>query len=227
MLFVWGHRFYGHHDEVDRQHGMTRFGHLWFLPLFPMKALWITDARRKLGHPMRMTLRGVAHGYVRAWGLVVGLIALLAGLADGNLPAIGFGVVSLGLAVASLAGRRMRQERSLRRARYTRMTLGTACDPMVMAAEIAEALQPAAASEWARRAGTRTPDDVARLGAESLEQAAAAYTLLRLSARLERGAKGRRARATSEKILDATTELRLDGAPYRDELPASVEAPSV
>ena len=187
MLFIWGHRYYGQVGGQDGQCSMTRFAHGWFLPLFPMSSMWMTVRSSEVpaGHPMRLSLAGVVHGY--RW-------------------------------------RTLRNPRRQRRARYTLMTIGTGCDPLRMPRLYASHLRAQAENRWLRTAGTLTPDDVVRRGAASLEQAAAAYTLLRLVARLETGPRARAARATSEQILDAATDLKLDGAPYRDELPAAPAA---
>lgn len=226
MIFVWGSRYYGTHDRAEGQYGMTRFGHLRFVPLFPMSSMWVTvEGEPRRGHDMKMTLRGVAHGYARVWGLVVGAIAGISGVMGGNPVSIGAGVGGLAVAGASWWRGTRRDPREQRRAAYTLMTMGSACDPLDVPHATAVAFRKLAEHQWARVAGNLTPEDVASRGAGSLPQAAAAYTLVRLIARLDGGAKARRARATSERILDATTELKLDGAPYRDGLPGPLIGP--
>lgn len=222
MLFIWGHRYYGQIDGQDGQCSMTRFAHGWFLPLFPMSSMWRTVQSSEVpaGHPMRLSLAGVLHGYLRTWGLFVGVVMLLYGAVTPSLGAAGVGAGALAIAGLSMHWRKLRDPRRRRRARYTLMTIGTGCDPLRMPRLYASHLRAQAENRWLRTAGALTPDDVVRRGAASLEQAAAAYTLLRLVARLETGARARAARATSEEILDATTDLKLDATPYRDELPA-------
>lgn len=73
---------------------------------------------------------------------------------------------------------------------------------------------------------SRSTGDLARDGGGTIEQVAAAYTLLRFVARTERGAIARQARSDAERLLTAPALARLDGAPYRDRLPADLALPA-
>ena len=85
MIFVWGKRSYGAVDKVGNVAVKTVFGHLWYLPLFPMTSYYVdtkTDAAFELNS---INWRSVLCGYIRVWAPLV-LIGSLFGFqeADGN-----------------------------------------------------------------------------------------------------------------------------------------------
>ena len=76
MFFVWGKRTYGAVDKVGNIAVKTVFGHLWYLPLFPMTSYYVhtkTDAAFELNS---INWRSVLCGYVRVWGPLVLLVSL-------------------------------------------------------------------------------------------------------------------------------------------------------
>ncbi len=71
MIFVWGKRSYGAVNKVGDVAVKTMFGHLWYLPLFPMTSFYVdtkTDAAFELN---RINWRSVLCGYIRVWAPVV------------------------------------------------------------------------------------------------------------------------------------------------------------
>jgi len=224
MLFVWGTRHYGKVDEFAQQFVVTQFGHFWFLPVFPIGSMWVTKHRDShlYGHPVGLSGKSIAAAYGRTWGLLGGAVAVTAGIALVSPAAIVAGAAMMAIGLATWRWRRVRDAREQRRAGFGYLALGTGCDPLRMPRAYARHLKPELEARWATLADGRTPADVARLGAVSVPQAIAAYALLRVVARIERGEVARRARADSETILDAQPSAALAGAPYRAELPAQL-----
>ena len=69
-MLVFGTQFYG---KVDRVPGLfyvvTRFGHLWFIPLFPVESYLILDLpgeTGKRGKGIPMSGKSVLHGWLRS-----------------------------------------------------------------------------------------------------------------------------------------------------------------
>lgn len=85
MLLIWGSRLYGKVDEVPGLfHVATKFGHLWFIPLFPVGASHLVleqsgDSYR--GASVGLSGRSVLAAYLRAWGIVGFLFFGLVGVA--------------------------------------------------------------------------------------------------------------------------------------------------
>lgn len=80
MLFVWGKRSYGAVEKVDDVAVKTVFGHLWYLPLFPMASYYVnlkTDAAYQLH---RINWRSVLCGYLRVWMPVLIALTLIANM---------------------------------------------------------------------------------------------------------------------------------------------------
>ncbi len=80
-MIVVGIRKYGRIDNPDGTYDMTRFFHLWFLPLFPVGAVTVTgldEQGSELGHTRSARPSSIVAGYFKAWAipLAVGLAAL-------------------------------------------------------------------------------------------------------------------------------------------------------
>ncbi|HEU4729439.1 MAG TPA: hypothetical protein VFT22_16170 [Kofleriaceae bacterium] len=224
MIVIYGTRFYGQVDGHAGQRQLTRFFHLYYLPLFPVGTLWVTRAldRGYHGHAVRMSGRSVLAGYARVWGPIAGIAALASG-------SIGGAIAAAALVAASAwtwAWRSVRSERERRRSDYHLLAFGTRCDPLRMADELASVLHAEVAARWETVADGCTPEDVARLGAANPAQAVLAYARLRLAARLLPPAPARDALLASERILDAIKDAdpALDGGPYRSTAQAQLPA---
>lgn len=105
MLFIWGKRNYGAVERVGNISVQTRFGHLWFLPLFPTASYYV-DAKGKAAWQLkRINWRSVAFGYARVWLPVVAVVALLIARAEdsssGTLTAAIIGVLALAAVAAT------------------------------------------------------------------------------------------------------------------------------
>jgi hypothetical protein len=218
MIVIYGTRFYGKVDSHEGQHQLTRFFHIYYVPLIPVSTLWVTRATDTgyNGHDVQMSLRSVVAGYARVWGPVAAVGAIATGSVAGVAAAVGAGA----LAAWSWSWRNLRGAREKRRSDFHLLAFGTRCDPLKMDQTLASNLQAAVARRWAEVADGASPEDVARLGAATPAQAVLAYASLRLAARLAPGDHARQAREASDRILDAVKDTpALEGGPYRAALP--------
>jgi hypothetical protein len=216
MIVIYGTRYYGEVDHHAGQRQLTRFVHIYYMPVLPVGTLWVMREveGEQSGHAVLMSGRSVLAGYARVWGPVAAIGALATASVGGVVAAVGL----VALSAWSWTWRSVRGARERRRSDFHQLAFGTRCDPLKMEPALASVLQADVARRWAQVADGNTPDDVARLGAANPEQAVLAYASLRLAARLAPGAHARRARDASERVLDAlkdTSELALEGGPYR------------
>lgn len=226
MIVIYGTRFCGEVDSHDGQRQLTKFFHIYYVPLVPVDTLWVTrdDESGYRGHTVKMSGRSVVAGYVRVWGPVAAIGAFLAG-SVGGLVAAG---ALVGLAAWTWSWRSIRGTREQRRSDFHQLAFGTRCDPLNMDDNLASALQQHVAQRWAEVAGGNSPEDVAQLGAASPAQAVLAYASLRLAARLAPAEHARRSREASERILDAIKDKpMLEGGPYRSAVPQLPEGIAV
>jgi hypothetical protein len=213
MIFIYGKRCYGKVDACGDEHVSTKFFHVWYLPLAPIESYWIVDAGGR-GYKIAMSNKSVLAAYLRIWGPLVAVL----GLAAGNIGGLIFAAAMAAAAGWSWTHRAQRDPRELRRAQLHRIAIGTGCDPMLMPPDLVARLKPGVDARWAAVADGKSPADVARFGATSAAQAAAAYAALRLAARTGKGAASADARRASDRVLDGITDddaRELAGGPYR------------
>jgi hypothetical protein len=216
MFVIYGTGFYGQVDSRGGQHQLTRFFHVYYVPLFPVGTVWATQRLESgyQGHGVRMSGRSVLAGYARVWAPLAAVGALVTGSVGGLIAAAGLGA----LCAWTWTWRSVRDARGRRRSDLNLLAFGTRCDPLRMPERLASDLQGPISERWAHVADGSTPEDVARLGAASPAQAVFAYASLRLAARLAPGEHARAALAASERILDAARDVDetvLEGGPYR------------
>lgn len=233
MIVIYGTRFYGEVDSYGGQRQLTRFFHIYYVPLIPVDTMWVTGETEDgyTGHAVRMSGRSVLAGYARVWAPVAAFGALvfaggpsLAGSIAGFLAALGL----LAVMAWTWTWRSVHGAREQRRSDFHLLALGTRCDPLHMDDQLASALQAHIAERWAEVAGGNSPEDIARLGAANPAQAVLAYASLRLAARLAPAEHARRSLEDAERILDAMKETpALDGGPYRAAQPQLPEAASI
>jgi hypothetical protein len=226
MIIIYGTAFYGQVDGHGGQRQLTKFFHLYYVPLVPIDTLWVTRdlPRGYNGHAVEMSGKSVVAGYARVWGPIAVVGALALGGIGGFVAAGALAAVS----AWTWTWRSIRSPRERRRSDFHLRAFGTRCDPLRMDTRLASVLQADIAKRWAQVADGSTPDDVARLGAANPAQAVLAYAALRLAARLAPARHAHKARDASERILDAVRdhdETALEGGPYRStaqpQLPAS------
>jgi hypothetical protein len=230
MIIVWGTHHYGKVDGHGTEYMCTRFAHLYFVPLFPMGgSRWVLRgfADDLLGYDVPISGRSVLATYLRVWAPIVAI-------------ALGATFTIWGLAAAALLAVlsgwswmwRSVHGRELRRAQLNQLAFGTACDPLRRPMGQCIGLRREVEERFAEVSNGRTPDDVARLGADTALQAALAYGCLRVAAATAERPIARKAREASERVLDRMTDRDVDalseGGPYRarpvsDATPAALE----
>jgi len=215
MIVIYGTRFYGQVDSHGGQRQLTKFFHVYYVPLVPVGTIWVTREldRGYNGHAVQMSGRSVVAGYARVWGP----IAALGAIATGSVGCIVAASAVAALSIWSWTWHSVRGARERRRSDFHLLAFGTRCDPLKMENQLASVLQADVAERWAQVADGSTPEDIARLGAANPAQAVLAYASLRLAARLAPGGHARKAREDSDRILDAIRDgdPALDGGPYR------------
>ena len=225
MIVIYGTRFYGEVNSYGGQRQLTKFFHMYWVPLVPVSTLWVTrdvdDGYS--GHAVAMSARSIVAGYARVWGPIAAICAVISGNIGGYVAAGALGALS----AWTWGWRSVRAGRERRRSDFHQLAFGTRCDPLEMDARLASVLQADVAERWAQVADGNTPEDVARLGAANPAQAVLAYASLRLAARLAPGDAARAARDASERVLDALKDanpVALEGGPYRSNMPAQLPA---
>lgn len=213
MIVIWGTRRLGKIDARDGQYALTRFAHVYWLPLFPVGSTWVT--REGYGHSMKMSARGVAAGYARTWGPILGAVGVA-----GAGGAVGFAVALAGVCTAALSmGWRKPQSRAAeRKSDMNHAAFGTRCEPSLMPEELIAALRPEVEERWAQLANNQTPSDVARFGTDDPARAAAAYGVLRLTALTLQPAQRMAAEQEAMRIAEGVRDAAQlgDGGPYRN-----------
>jgi hypothetical protein len=196
-------RRFGRIDEIAGEYTATRFAHLVGLPLVPLGAVWVRP-RAGTEHPEPLSVRSVIAGYARTWGVIVALFAAWLGGAAGWATAAAAALLTAG----TWWWRRLRDPRARRRAEAMLAVIGSACEPRRMPRDLAHAIRAELLARWVEVCCGRSPDDVARFGAETPAQASLAYALLRMAGRDDDAAR----------ILDGTCAPAVDG-PYRRAAP--------
>jgi hypothetical protein len=225
VFVVWGTRNAGKVDQRDGQYALTRFAHVYWLPLFPTSAIWVTSDG--VGHDMKLSGKSVVAGYARTWA-VVAAVAGVVGFGGTLAFAAAIGAVALG--ALSLAWTNVTSDSAMRRSDLNLLAFGTRCEPKLLPAPLVETLTIEAKERWATVSDGQSPGDVARFGpnveraglapasgGDDLERAAAAYGVLRLTALSLPKAQADEAEADAKRIAEGVREkLQVtEGGPYR------------
>lgn len=212
MFIVWGTRNAGKVDQRDGQYALTRFGHVYWLPLFPTSAIWVTGDG--VGHEMKLSGKSVLAGYARTWSMIAGVAGVLgAGGVVGFIAAL----AAVALGALSLTWTNVVTDSHKRRSDLNQLAFGTRCEPKLLPAPLVETLTTEANQRWALVSEGQSPGDVARFGTDDLQRAAAAYGVLRLTALSLPPAQATEAEADAKRIAEGVREkLQVtDGGPYR------------
>src|SRR5262249_37941953 len=153
-------------DQHDGQYALTRFVHVYGLPLFPVSALWVSH--EGVGHSMKMSGKSVLAGYIRTWSL------LIAGLGVVGVVPLWAALVSVVAGALSWASRDLPGARDKRRSDFNVAAYGTRCEPRLLPDDLAASLREEANRRWARLSDGQSPGDVARFGTDDVDRAAAA-----------------------------------------------------
>jgi hypothetical protein len=165
---------------------------------------------------MRLSGRSVIAGYARTWGVIAGI----AGLAGwGGTMGLITGVFGVSLAALSWAWKDVTSAEARRRSDLNDLAFGTRCEPKLLPAEVATALEIETKRRWALLSDGQSPSDVARFGAEDIKKAAAAYGVLRLTALSLPSAQAAEAERDARRIAEGLREDRQldEGGPYRSQ----------
>ena len=176
MIIIYGHRTYGAVDEQGGQHAVTRFAHVYYMPLFPTSSMWMTSADR--GIPIKMSGKSVLAAYARTWGMVGAIGCVFAALGGGGI-LTGLAAVALGTAsISSWSWSKRRTEQALLRGNLNALAFGTYCAPELFDSSVATAMRERLATRRLKGGMNRPPEDVARFGSRNIDELASAYGLL-------------------------------------------------
>jgi uncharacterized membrane protein len=222
MIVIYGTKFYGEVDRHGGQRQLTKFFHIYYVPLVPVSTLWVTREVEGgySGHAVKMSGRSVLAGYTRVWAPIAAIVAFIYGGGVGvgaGIAAFAATAALIGLLMWTWSWRSLRGVREQRRSDFHQLALGTRCDPLRMDDDLAHALAPGVSARWAEVSNGNSPEDVSRLGAANPAQAVLAYASLRLAARLAPSQDARnKSLADSERILDSIKDTpAVEGGPYR------------
>ncbi|HEY1552584.1 MAG TPA: hypothetical protein VGG28_32370 [Kofleriaceae bacterium] len=209
MLVVFGTRSYGRIDAHGGEHAMTRFAHVYYLPIIPVSSMWVMGDR---GFAIRTSGKSIAAAYLRVWAPLIAICVLLTASIAGT-------IIAAVLAAASAWAWRSRglRQSAMRASDFRLLAFGTRCDPAWMTSSLRDDMKRALDERWAKLDAQRAPDEVAERGATSSREAVVAYGLLAIAA-LDAPDAGARATAASNarRILDGSHDLAGDAAgPYR------------
>ena len=83
MIIIWGSRMYGKVDVVPGLfHVETKFGHLWYIPLFPVETYVVLNKDNEGWNGVKIPLspKSIIYAWLRAGTLVAGIIGFGRGL---------------------------------------------------------------------------------------------------------------------------------------------------
>jgi hypothetical protein len=211
MIVIWGTRNAGKVDHREGQYALTRFAHVYWLPLFPVSAMWVT--RDGYGHTMKMSGKSVVAAYARTWGVILGIAGLVGWI---GLPAA---IAGVALAAVSWAWKDVSTASDKRRSDLNLLAFGTRCEPKLLPDGLASGIKAELDARWARISDGQSPDEVARYGTDDVTRAATAYGILRLTALSLPGDQARDAEAQAARIAEGVREKgQLEaGGPYRSQ----------
>jgi hypothetical protein len=211
MIVIWGTRNAGKVDHREGQYALTRFAHVYWLPLFPVSAMWVT--RDGYGHTMKMSGKSVIAAYARTWGVILGVAGLIGWI---GLPAA---IVGVSLAALSWAWEDISIASDKRRSDLNQLAFGTRCEPKLLPDGLAGGIKAELEARWAQISDGQSPDEVARYGTDDVTRAATAYGILRLTALSLPGDQARDAEAKAARIAEGVREKgQLEaGGPYRSQ----------
>jgi len=209
MIVIWGTRNGGKIDQREGQYALTRFAHVYWMPLFPVSSIWVT--RDGIGHSMKMSGKSVLAGYSRTWGVLVAALGVA-----GVIPLVP-AAIAVSLTALSWAWKDVNTDGHKRRSDLNQLAFGTRCEPKLLPGELAEGIKLELDQRWALISDGQSPDEVAKFGTDDVQRAATAYGLLRLTALNLPADKAREAEAAASRIADGVREkLQItDGGPYR------------
>ncbi len=217
MVVIFGWRTMGKVDEAANQYALTKFFHVFWLPIVPYGSVWVLDHASSSGHAMKLYDKSVIAAYARWWGLIgAAMFTLVATQSSGGTTAACAVIAAMlvGLAARSWRWGRLHGEDARKLSDANLAAFQTRCEPRLMSDELVNELRGATARMWAEVADGKTPSDIARFGAADNRQATLAYAQLRLSALKLNRVAAREAEQDALRIVDSVRELP-PAEPYR------------
>lgn len=219
---------YGRIDEHDGEYVETEFRGLGGLriPLVPVRSFWIADDRghQRTGFPIELQPRSVAAAYLRIWAPGIATAVLVAWSSS---LATAIAAALFGLSAWSWTWW-PRDAALRRRSDFDLAAFGSRCDPARMTDEMHQALANQLAQRAGAHADARPPDDVARYGPRTEDEALHAYGALRLTEARNppQRSPGRlfEAGGAGWMLSRVVRRRRSRGGPYRDRFAASAPA---
>lgn len=208
MIVIYGHRTYGAVDEQGGQYAVTRFAHVYYMPLVPIGSLWMTGDGR--GFEIGVSWKSVAAAYARTWGLLVGTILMFTGFGGSGIVTGLFGLAMLALSIATwFVWSKRRTEDAKLRGNLNALAFGTYCAPELMKGGVRAEIEMHVERRARAAESPRPPEDVARFGTRDLDELVRCYGVLSLH--------GRKAKSTLDELLQlkAPSSDARDGI-YRD-----------
>ena len=163
IIFIWGKRTYGNVQKVGNVSVKTMFGHLWYLPLFPMSSYYFVEGSKNAFELKAINWRSVLCGYVRVWVPLVFVMSLLGfqNAHDGNqvLPAVMMLLTAGAIAASYLLDKKFTDQQAAEVRNLMERHFGVAVDPYQCAGnlqmEINERMQAVSAAQidehWYKR----------------------------------------------------------------------------
>jgi hypothetical protein len=210
MVVIHGRSYRGFVGGHAGQCSATQFLTVMFLPVAPLKGMWLVNSVTGAGHDMKLSGKSVAAAYVRAWGpLVAGVTAVM-----GTAGAVVASAV-LGLTAWTWSWRFVLDNHGKKQLAMNQLALGTGCEPAMMSSAYANEVRASVDDNWRSRGNGGSPGDVARFGSDDDSCAAAAYGVLRMSALALPAGERAEVEAEAARILDNVREVPTGAHPYR------------
>ena len=99
VIVIFGHRTYGAVDEQGGEYAVTKFAHVYYLPIFPTGSVWMTGP--ETGIPTPLNFKSIAAGYLRTWGLGLGVLCFVLGLTGLNVLLALLGLISASVSIST------------------------------------------------------------------------------------------------------------------------------
>lgn len=219
MIVIFGTRWTGRVDEQGGECAETLFAHLFYLPLVPLRSMWVTDSEvathvhvsglvveqvgdRRFGLPIRLHAKSVGAALLRVWGVALAVACFAVS------PSIAMGAVAAGVAALSVWSWSWRTPRGQdrRHGDLRLLAFGTRCDPNRLGGEARERLRTTLEARRTGAGAQRPAEDIARFGPTSLDEAVVAYGELIVDQRDQ----------LAERIAFGQRDRPDDAGPYRD-----------
>jgi hypothetical protein len=178
VIVIYGQRTYGAVDEQAGQYAVTKFAHIYYLPIIPTGSVWITGPER--GIPTPLNFKSIAAGYLRTWGIGLGGLFVVLGLAGSGVLVALLGVLCAALSIATWKWSKRTSEDARLRGNLNALAFGTYCPPKLLAPPIREHYKIELQRRQQIVQNARPPDDVARFGTRDLGELVRAYGVLSL-----------------------------------------------